>query len=272
MRIRSNPRRNIRLFELKDFQSGFISSDGVKGIKKYKGFNMAINLNSLVYTSKSDDSFLPVFGTGDLNVDFEIDLSSFVVDESKLVDYKTLKEDKKAHWYPIRVDILDNVLSYDYSDFDDESIEGYFDDWLSSSHFEKKDLLQKIKDFLLRDFDSMDVVEIVDERKNLIGDIRFLEESTNSINLSFDYDQDDLEDDFQDHFNPVFHSYSDSEKRKILDLLLIKLDFINNYLLSSDNWQSLSKGTFLSIKEYMIEKERYEILEIPTRYFAKKNN
>ncbi|MBO8093835.1 MAG: hypothetical protein J7D60_11105, partial [Prosthecochloris sp.] len=149
MRIISNPRRNIRLSQLKDCRRGFISSSDVKAIKGNKRFNMAINLNALVYSVKSDNAFIPVFGTGEDKVQFEIDLSSFVIDESESVDFESLKKDTKDDWYEIKADILDNVL-FDDLDFEDESFENYFDDWIVFTKHERKELLIEIEEFLLK--------------------------------------------------------------------------------------------------------------------------
>ncbi len=262
MRIKSNPKRNIRLSELKDCQKGFLSISSVRAISGNKKFNFAINLNSLVYTVKSDSACIPVFGTGDNKLDFEIDLSSFIVDV--VCEFKKLYTGEEYDWHKTKVDILDNVLPYDNSEHpDDEFFEDFYDDWLICSEYEKDSLLKEIKGFLKRDCDSSDVSDIVLDRKNVIKSMSFC----NSNNAQ-DYfgDDDEMDSDNLD-FRDNFYQYDSKEKQLLFELFEIKLDFINTYLLSSDNWQSLSKGTFLSIREYMIKKEQYEILVKPAKYF-----
>lgn len=265
MRIKCNPKRNIKLFQLKDYQKGFISISGVKAIFGKKKINFAINLKSLVYTVKSDDVYIPVFGTGTARLDFEIDLSSVIVDE--IVNFKNLDSGEEYDWHNIKVDIIDNILSYDNSDYgDDEYFEDYYDDWLICSEFEKNSLIEKINDFLQRDCESLDVSDIVLDRKNVIKMIK----SLNLEKLQYDSEDDDDAAEKVD-FSDDFYQYGDKEKQLLTELLELKLDFINTYLLSSDDWQALSRGTFLSIKEYMISKERYEILVKPAKYFLGKN-
>lgn len=266
MRVKSFPKRNIRLYQLKDCQKGFISTLAVKAISWYKKFNLAINIKSLVSSVKSDDFCIPVFGTGDGKLDFEIDLSSFVINDD-MINLKDLESGEEYDWHKTKVDVLENVLSYDDSEYEDEYFEDFFDDWLVCSKFEKKSLIKQIEDFLQRDYESSDVSDIVLDRKNTIKMMR----SLNSENVSdYSYDSEDDFDTDSDNpdFSNDFYRYNSKERELLLGLFELKLDFINTYLLSGDNWRDLSKGTFLSIREYMIEKERYEILIRPAKYFS----
>lgn len=136
MRIKSNPKRNIKLFELKDCQKGFISFSDVKAISGIEKSNLAINLKALVHPLKSDKASIQVFGTGDGKLDFEIDLSVFIVDD--VIDHNQLDSGEKYEWHKIKTVILDNVLPYDDSDFDDEFFEDFYDHWIECNSFERK--------------------------------------------------------------------------------------------------------------------------------------
>lgn len=265
MRIKSNPKRNIRLIQLKDCQKGFISLFDVRAISGEEKFNFVINLQALVYTVKSDNICIPVFGTGDGNLDFEIDLSSFIVD--KPIKFSDLKLESDQIWEKLKINIIDNVLSYDSSDFDeDELFDDFFDDWFLCADFEKEDLIKEVKDFLLRDCDSLDVNEIIVDRKNLIKKIRSLEKLNHSDQNY--YHESDSDDDLGYKYDD-FSIYSFEERTNLLDLFNIKLEFINVYLLSGDRWQELPKSVFLAIRDYMVKIENYEILSKPSKYFAK---
>ena len=270
MKIKSNPKRNIMLLQLKDCQKGFLLISGVKEIFGNNKFNFAINLKALVNTVRSDVYSIPVFGTGEDKLDFEIDLSSFIVGEP--IDVKNLEFGEKYDWHKVKVDVSDNVLSYYDSDYgDDEFFEDFFDDWLTCSKYEREYITKKIKDFLFREADSSEVNEIVLDRSNTIKNIKLLD-SYVSNNCSYDLDDEDDEDDLpkEDSYSNNFDKYNFKDKKLLLELFEIKLDFINHYLLSSDNWQALSKATFLSIRDYMVERERYEILSKPAKFFASK--
>ncbi len=268
MRIKSNPKRNIRLFQLKDCQKGFISVSDVIAISGDSESNFAINMKASVYTIKSDINTIPVFGTGDARLDFEIDLSSFVVGD--IIDVKNLESGENYDWYKVKIDVLENVLSYDDSDYgDDEFFEDFYDDWLICSEYERKSLVKEIKDFLLREADSSEVNEILLDRTNTIKSIRLLGSDASN---SYSYDSDSENDDFRyNDYSDNFYNYNSKEKKLLLELFKIKLDFINTYLLSSDNWQSLPKSVFLSIRDYMVERERFEILFKPAKFFANTN-
>jgi hypothetical protein len=223
MRIRSNPKCNIKLSQLRDCKKGFISLDDVRPIVGAKDFNFAINLNALVYTVKSQEVCIPVFGTGDGKLDFDVDLSVFVFDKS--IDVKNLPSGDVYDWYQFKIDVLDNTLLVDDSDFEDESFEDYFENWLIFSGEEKKNLIKEIKDFLLRDCDSMDVSEIIFERKETKNSIKKLEKLISAGENDEEYS----------YYQQEFDDYDLEEKRSLCQLFGLKLDFINTYLLSSDN-------------------------------------
>lgn len=202
-----------KLFQLANNTSGFISLANVKSIKEDGAFFLAVNLYSLVSKVKSAKYCIPVFGRIDLNYGFMIDKSNFKC--SEIIDHRELKSGKTHVWVKINIDKLDHqFLDINNKNYD---IEKKLVNLWNCDLFQKDDFLKEIKDFMLLDFDSLDVDALIKLRENLINRnkclIKALESDVDEIKL---------------------------QQIKIF-LIDLELETLNNYLFSTYNWQALSE-------------------------------
>lgn len=242
MNVRKNPKQNIRLFELHYLERGYISIRDVRAIE-HREYNFAINLNATIYSRKSDKNCIPVVGTGDKKLDFEVDLSSFIV--RYLSPYISLPKSKDFDWHLFEVGFDRNVL-VDYDDL--RGVEYFIDEWLTSSEPEKADVAMELSFYLDDFYQKKNISYILGDRISLMSSISRLKDWKLGVQNEFSI-------------------YTKGEREAILELYYLQLDFINSFLMAKGRWKLLDKQTYLSIRDYWIKQEEYEILIEPSKYF-----
>lgn len=159
IKVKGNLSYSIKLFQLGEGDSGFISVEEINRIKEDPSAekNCVVNINACVSPIGSDEYSVPVIGTGAKNDDFEIDLSDIVLDHH--VSLKDLQVEKGTKWAVFTSQIKPDVYS---PIVNEESVDEMIDGWVHIKDTNRGDEVKEdITKKLIVKYKSLAINEVI---------------------------------------------------------------------------------------------------------------
>ncbi len=159
IKVKGNLSYSIKLFQLGNGDRGFISSEEIYRIKKNRSVkeNCAVNVNTSVSPTDSDEYSVPVIGTGSKIDDFEIDLSDIIINHH--VSLTDLKVEKGTRWVVFTSKIKPDVYSPIVIE---ESLDDMIDGWVHIKDTNRGDEMKKnIQEKLIVKYKNLAINEVV---------------------------------------------------------------------------------------------------------------